>query len=278
MKTSTSVNIAALVGHKNLKENTEKVSSSVEKMSSGKRITKASDDAAGLSIASKLNSQVKSFSQAIRNTNNAVSMVQVAEGGLSEVQSILSRMRELNIQAATDTVGSTERSYLGQEFEQLKDEVARNADSVRFMKNKFFDASIEKLEIQVGTSGSKDDVIELNMVEMVQTLDALGIFDASLSTHISSISSIDKIDYALKEVSSSRAKLGSLQSRLTSASSNLENQKLNATSARSRYEDLDYALEVSNFTRGKVMANAAQMVVAQANSGPDVLGLLLKDD
>ncbi|TNF24427.1 MAG: flagellin FliC [Deltaproteobacteria bacterium] len=277
MKYSVEPKISALVGHSSLKQNSARVESSVVKMSSGKRINKAADDAAGLSIASKLNSQIKSMSQAVRNTNNAVSMVQVAEGGLSEVQGILSRMRELTIQAASDTNGDTERSYLGKEFEQMKDEIARNADSVRFMKNKFFDASIEKLTIQAGTSNSENDVIELDMREMVQTLDALGIFDANLRTHISSVASIDKIDYAIKSVSESRAVLGSLQSRLQTAASNLNNQKVNAESARSTIEDLDYALEVATYAKSKVMENAAISVVAHVNTGPDVLGLLLKD-
>lgn len=278
MKTSGKPSVSSLAVQRHLNKKADKAEASLKKLSSGKRISQASDDAAGLSIASKMTSQIKSLSQSLKNSNHALSFIQSSEGGLKEIQSILSRMRELNLAGAGDGLGISERAYLSKEYNALFDEVDRISKSTQFLKTRLFDNSLEVLTIQVGASDSESDRIEIDFRDMVQSTDALGIGLVSLDTEHKSRLSLVRLDYAINAVSESRAKLGSLQSRLAIASSSITSRIQNAKEARSRIEDADIALETSKLTRARILGNAAAAFLEQTNSGKDVLRLLTGED
>lgn len=262
-------NVASQTVQRNLREVSEKTDSSLERLSSGKRITKAADDAAGLSIATNLEAQTKGLRQATRNANDGISLVQTTEGGLSEVSNILVRLRELTVQAASDTVGEQERSYLDQEYQQLVSEVDRIAESTSFAGVELLNGDGNgTMDFQVGNDASENSKISFDSNSANATTSKIGISGTGVAAKDDALDSIEKIDNAINDVSSQRANLGAVQSRLQSTVSNLESQTINQDSARSVIQDADVAYESSQLAANNLVKSAAVSTLAQANNLP----------
>ncbi len=263
-------NIASQSVQKNLKEVSNEGQASLEKLSSGKRITKAADDAAGLAIATNLDAQTKGLRQATRNANDGVSMVQTAEGGLNEVSNILVRLRELTIQASSDTVGETERGFLDKEYQQLTTEVDRIAESTTFNGTNLLNGDGNgTLDFQVGAYSGEQNRIEFDSDASNATADSIGVGGTSIADKDDALSAIEDIDGAITEVSGQRANLGSIQSRLQSTVANLEVQTINQENARSVIQDVDVAEETAKMASSNVVKNAAVSSLSQANAIPN---------
>ncbi|MEK2689909.1 flagellin N-terminal helical domain-containing protein [Bdellovibrio sp. GT3] len=264
-----STNIAAVNAQRTLQGSQRVISKSMEQLSSGSRINKAADDAAGLAISEGMKSQIRSYSQAQRNANDGISMVQTAEGGLSEVSNILTRMRELGVQASSDTIGDTERGFLNKEVQQLKDESQRITQSTKFGTTKLLDGSGDKFDFQVGI-GNDDfaDRISFNAGETDATTSSLGIDGFDFSSKAGAQEALAQIDAAQTQVNGFRANLGALQNRLTSTVDNLGVQHENISSANSRIRDTDIASASADQARNQVLLQANTSVLAQANSLP----------
>lgn len=262
-------NVASQSVQKNLREVSNKSDASLERLSSGKRITKAADDAAGLAIATNLEAQTKGLRQATRNANDGISLVQTTEGGLNEVSNILVRLRELTVQAASDTVGEQERSFLDLEYQQLVSEVDRISESTTFGGMNLLNGDGKgSMDFQVGNDASEHSKISFDSNTTNATTSNIGISGTGIAAKGDALDSIDKIDNAINDVSSQRANLGAVQSRLQSTISNLETQTLNQDNARSVIQDADVAFESSQLAANNVIKSAAISTLAQANNLP----------
>lgn len=261
-----STNIAAVNAQRTLQGSQRVIGKSMEQLASGSRINKAADDAAGLAISEGMKSQIRSYSQAQRNANDGISMVQTAEGGLSEVSNILTRMRELGIQASSDTIGDTERGFLDKEVQQLKAESQRITQSTKFGTTKLLDGSGDKYDFQVGI-GNDDfaDRISFNAGETDATTASLGIDGFDFSSKAGAQEALEKIDSAQTKVNGFRANLGALQNRLTSTVDNLGVQHENISAANSRIRDTDIAAVTADQARNQVLLQANTSVLSQAN-------------
>lgn len=259
-------NVASLQAQGSLSKVNKESQESFSKLSSGTRITKAADDAAGLAISEKMKAEIRSAQQANRNANDGISLVQVAEGGLNETSSILVRMRELAIQSSSDTVGDSERGMADLEYQQLKSEMDRISQVTEFNGKKLLDGSGEKLEFQVGT-GSDDfqDRIGLDPTTLNSSISSMGVEGVDITTKESAQGSLQSLDSAVEKISGQRAVLGSLQNRLTSTSNNLQVYAENMSAANSRIRDVDYADETAKQARNQILTAAGTSVLAQAN-------------
>lgn len=264
-------NIAALTANRALQTVVRDQSKSYQRLSSGSRITSAGDDAAGLSISESLKGQVRSMGQAERNANDGVSFVQVAEGGLSEMSNMLIRMRELAIQAGSDTVGDKERGYINQEIQSLISEVDRIANVTTFNGTPLLNgqASKDELEFQVGIRNNEADRLKFNVKENDVRSDSLGITGMDYTSIDGARDSLDKIDGAMGRVFESRARLGAMQNKLQATINNIGIAKENLQQARSRIADTDVAAETSELVRGSILQQAGVSVLAQANQAPN---------
>ena len=263
-------NIASQQVQKNLKQVSGEANSSLEKLSSGKRITKSADDAAGLAIATNLDAQTKGLRQATRNANDGISLVQTAEGGLNEVSNILTRMRELTIQAASDTVGDTERGFLDKEYQQLVSEVDRISESTTFNGSNLLNGEGSgTLDFQVGAFAGEQNVIAFDSAETDASSSSIGIDGTGVADKSDALSSIESIDDAINTVSGQRANLGAIQSRLNSTVSNLEVQTINQDNARSVIQDVDVAAESAKLASSRIVKQAGISTLAQANGLPN---------
>lgn len=259
-------NIAALNAQRNLVGSQRQINDSMAKLASGSRINKAADDAAGLAISEGLKAQIRSAAQASRNANDGISMVQTAEGGLNEIGNIVVRLRELGIQAASDTVGETERGMLNKEVQQLKSEVQRIASVTTWGTTKLLDGSSPKFDFQVGLfNNAEEDRISFNAGENVATLDALGIGGIDFSSKEGAQEALGMLDNAQTSISGTRANLGALQNRLTSTVDNLGVAQENLSAANSRIRDTDVAQASSEMTRNNILLQAGTSTLAQAN-------------
>jgi flagellin len=229
-----STNVASQAVQKNLREVSDAGQSSLEKLSSGKRITKAADDAAGLAISKNLEAQTKGLRAATRNANDGISLVQTAEGGLNETTNILVRLRELTVQAGSDTIGDTERGFLDKEYQQLTTEIDRIAQSTTFNGSNLLNGEGDQKDIQVGAFDGEQNRITFDGSETDATAGSIGVEGTGVSSKDDALDSMAVIDEAINTVSGQRANLGSIQSRLQSTVSNLEIQTLNQDSARSK--------------------------------------------
>lgn len=246
------------------------ISKSMSQLASGSRINKAADDAAGLAISENLKSQIRSLGQAGRNANDGISLVQVAEGGLNEISNILTRMRELGVQASSDTIGETERGFLDKEVQQLKAEAQRITQTTRFGTTKLLDGSGDKYEFQVGINNDgESDRISYNAGETDATTNTLGIDGFDFSSKSGAQGALADIDKAQSMVNGYRAGLGALQNRLQSTVDNLGVQHENISAANSRIRDTDVALASAEATRNQVLLQANTSVLAQANAMPN---------
>lgn len=264
-------NIASESVQKNLRQVSTEGQDSLEKLSSGKRINKASDDAAGLAIATNLSAQTRGLRQATRNANDGISLVQTAEGGINEVSNILVRLRELSVQAASDTVGDKERGFLDKEYQQLTQEVDRIAQATVFNGSSLLngESDMGTLDFQVGAFAGEQNVIKFDANETNITSDSIGIAGSGVVGKESAKDSIEVIDNAINQVSGQRANLGAIQSRLQSTVSNLEIQTINQDAARSTIEDADVAQETAKMASNNVIKSAGISTLAQANSIPN---------
>jgi len=239
---------------------------SLEKLSSGSRINKAADDAAGLAISEKMRASIRSIRQDVRNANDGISMVQVAEGGMNEVSNILVRFRELSIQAASDTITDTERGFIDKEVQQLKSEVDRNAQSTEFNGKKLLNGQGDKIDIQIGQHNNAEvDRFTIDPSKLNTTVSALGLGGISTVDRSSAQENLDKIDMALKTLSENRAEVGAVQNRLQSSINSLNIYDENLSASRSRIYDVDVASETSELTKQNILAQAGVSVLSQAN-------------
>ena len=240
-------NVASLNAQRNLSGTKLAMDKTLEKLASGQRINRAGDDAAGLAISENLKAQMRGLSQAERNAQDGVSLVQIAEGALSEVSNILIRLRELSVQAASDTIGSTERKFLNVEFEQLTSEIDRIANSTEFNRVPLLNGTGAVFDIQIGTRNDPmTDRLTFDASSADVNIAALGLNLASIADKISAQNSLASIDTAITTVSGIRADFGALQNRLQSTINNIAVNVENLASANSRIRDADIAKETAS--------------------------------
>ncbi len=259
-------NVSSLAAQRSLGVNNRESESVLNKLSSGSRITKAADDAAGLAISEKMKSGIRSMKQADRNANDGISMVQTAEGGLNEVSSILTRMRELAVQTASDTVGDVERDMTNLEYQNLKLELDRISQVTEFNGKKLLNGEGDKYDFQIGINNdSFQDRISYDAKQVNSRLDSLGVAELDVSSKTGSQESLGALDSAIEKVSGQRAFLGAIQNRLVSTSNNLQVNVENLSAANSRIRDVDYADATAQKAKNDILAAAGTSVLAQAN-------------
>lgn len=269
-------NISALEAQIPLRKVSRETHEAFAKISSGERINKAADDAAGLAISEKLKAEIRSSRQANRNANDGISLVQTAEGGLNESSSLLTRMRELAIQAASDTLSDSDRDKSSMEYEQLKTELDRISQSTEFNGKKLLNGTSPNMDFQVGVGNhSTDDIISYQSQNLDSGTVALGVSEASIRSKQSAQNSLSRIDRALDKITSNRSQIGSIQNRLMNSSNNLQVYSENMSAANGRIRDTDYAVEAANAARNSIITSTSSAVAAQANmSGQGALKLL----
>lgn len=281
--TVINTNISASITQNALSKNERAMAKTMEQLSTGKRVNSAADDAAGLAIVSRMTSQITGLKQAVRNANDAISMIQTADGALIEVTNLLQRMREIAVQAVSDTNTATDRDYLNLEFTQLRAEVERIADNTQWNGENVLDgsggaSSDGAYTFQIGANASQTVSITIADFQLDQT-DGLGaandISGINVDTAALATTALGKLDTAIESVSSERATMGSVMNRLEHAADNLTNVATNAEASRSRVEDADYAAATTELARTQIIAQAATAMLAQANQvGQNVLSLL----
>jgi flagellin len=269
-------NVSSIAAQRTLGINNRESESNLSKLSSGSRITKAADDAAGLAISEKLKSNIRSLKQADRNANDGISMVQTAEGGLNEVSSILTRMRELAVQTASDTVGDVERGMTNMEYQNLKLELDRISQVTEFNGKKLLSGDGDMYEFQIGANNDAfQDRISYDASQVNSRLESLGVDSLDVSTKTGSQDSLSALDGAIEKVSGQRAFLGAIQNRLVSTSNNLQTNVENLSAANSRIRDVDYADATATKAKNDILSAAGTSVLAQANmSGQNALKLI----
>lgn len=272
-----STNIAAINAQRSLASSQINISDSLAKLSSGSRINKSADDAAGLAISENLKASIRSNRQANRNANDGISLVQTAEGSLNEIGNIVTRLRELGIQAASDTVGENERGFLNKEVVQLKSELQRIAQSTAWGNTKLLDGSSPQFDFQVGINNNEfEDRISFDAAQNVATLDALGVSDIDYTTKEGAQSALTQLDAAQVNVNGMRSNLGALQNRLTSTVNNLMVTEENMSAANSRIRDTDVAAASAELTRNNILLQASTAALSQANSQSGLALSLIK--
>lgn len=260
-------NVASLNAQKNLAMTQRGSQQSLARLSSGYRINQAADDAAGLAISEQLKGQIRGLRQASRNANDGISLVQVAEGGLNEVGNMLTRLRELSVQASSDTIGDTERKFIDVEYQQLKSEIQRIAEVTSFNGRDLLNGTGGLIDIQVGThNDSFKDRISFNASAANSSLESLGLSAETVATKASAQTSIDVIDRAIVSVNAIRSNFGALQNRLTSTTANLAVADENLSAANSRIRDADIAAESAELMRNNILTQAGVSVLGQANN------------
>ena len=283
-------NITAMITTGSLRQNDAGLAASLERLSTGLRINRASDDVAGLSVSEKIRTQVRGTNIAMRNAGDGIALLNIAEGACNEVSAILQRMRELAIQSDNDTFSTTERSYLNQEFQSLMSEIQRISMSTQYNGMTLLDG----VQGSFGTTGGNNSILHIganfnggNVLGTIDTLavniqpltlGALGMAEtlSSISTRDGAFNAIALVDSAIKSVSTVRSNLGAITNRLDHAIKNLEIQAVNMTSAESTIRDVDFAKEMTEFTRNQILSQSATSMLSQANQAPQRVLELLK--
>ena len=261
-----STNVEAINANRNLVKNQREINTSLNQLASGNRINKSADDAAGLAISEGLKAQMRSASQARRNANDGVSMIQTAEGGLNEISNIIVRLRELGIQSASDTVSNVERNFINTEVTALKDEMQRIALVTKWGETPLLDGTTPEFDFQVGVFNNEfEDRISFDSSGNAATLDALGLEGIDFSEKHGAQEALASLDTSQKEVNRIRANLGALQNRLVSTIDNLAVSHENMAAANSRIRDTDVAQASADLTRSNILLQAATSTLAQAN-------------
>ncbi|EKK7695515.1 flagellin FliC [Cronobacter sakazakii] len=278
MMSVINTNLLSLTTQTNLNKSQSALGTAIERLSSGLRINSAKDDAAGQAIANRMTSQVKGMTQAARNANDGISLVQTAEGNLNEINTNLQRIRELAVQAANDTNGSTDLTSISTEITQRLLEIDRIADSANFNGKKLLDGTATDFNIQVGAGTGDSDTIKIKTDALIDA--KATSLDPNLKDAISNNADakrfIDAADNAIAAVDTARSNLGAIQNRFESTINNLNNSINNLSAAQSRIQDADYATEVSNMSRAQILQQAGTSVLSQANQVPQSMLSLLR--
>jgi flagellin len=260
-------NVQAINAQKNLYRTSNEISTTMARLSSGFRINRSSDDAAGLAISESLRAQIRGFKQANRNANDGISLVNVAEGGLNSVSNMLVRLRELAIQTASDTISDRERELVDVEYQQVKEEIERVAQTTQFNGTYLINGTGGMLDFQVGNYNDPlNDRISFDASFGNASLMSLGLMELNVMSKEASQESLAFIDDAMSFVGSARANLGALQNRLQATSEGLSTAEENFAAANSRIRDTDVAAESTNLAKNNILMNAATSVLAQANT------------
>lgn len=266
-------NIAAMNTHRQLNSNTTNTNKAIEKLSSGLRINRAGDDAAGLAISEKMRGQIRGLDMASKNAQDGISLIQTAEGALNETHSILQRVRELSVQSANDTNTNDDRLELQKEVAELTKEVDRISTTTEFNTKKLLDgAGVSNAVFQIGANTGQ--AITLSIENMGAA--SLGISTVTIATQTDANAAISTLDEAIKKVSAERSKLGANQNRLEHTINNLGTTSENLSAAESRVRDVDMAKEMMNQTKNNILAQASQAMLAQANQQPQAVLQLLR--
>jgi flagellin len=259
-------NVQSLAAQRALGINSSAQKADLEKLSSGSRIVRAADDAAGLAISEKMKSHIRSLGQDIRNAGDGISMIQTAEGAMNETGNILTRFRELSIQAASDTIGDTERGFIDKEVKQLGQEIDRIAKSTEYNGRHLLSGEGDVLEIQVGLTNDKElDRFQYDTSKVNSTAEALGVAGMTVATKEDAQNNLDKIDHAISTLSGNRAEMGALQNRLQSSINNMQIYNENLQAGNSRIRDVDMASETAELTKNNILTQATTSVLGQAN-------------
>ncbi|MHC8393576.1 flagellin domain-containing protein [Pseudomonas sp. LB3P93] len=283
MALTVNTNVTSLNVQKNLNRASDALSTSMSRLSSGLKINSAKDDAAGLQIATRMTAQIRGQNMAIKNANDGISIAQTAEGAMQESTNILQRMRELAIQARTDSNGTADRVALNKEFMALSDEVTRIAQSTNLNGKNLIDGTAGTMTFQVGANSGASNQITLTLASGFDaatlsvgsaTLQITG--NSSATAQASFTAAVTRIDAALARIDASRADLGAAQNRLASTISNLQNINENAEAARGRVQDTDFAAETAQLTKQQTLQQASTAVLAQANQLPSAVLKLLQ--
>lgn len=269
-------NVPSINGQRNLRGSNLNMAKALERLSSGYRINSAGDDAAGLAISENLKAQIRGFRMNMRNSEDGISLVQVAEGGLNEVSSILARLRELGVQTASDTIGASERKFLNVEYDALVAEIDRISNATEFNNTKLLNGTGKVYDIQVGIRNVEGiDRIQFDGTKADASIESLGLNGLSLAEKTGAQMSLAKIDTAIQKISAARADFGALQNRLQSTINNLGISVENLSAANSRIRDADIAVEAADLARNNIMLNAGVSVLQQANQSTSMALKLL---
>ncbi len=264
MGLTVNTNLAAMNASRNLSRSSSALNGSLEKLSSGLRINRAADDAAGLAVANNLRATGASLKVAARNASDGVSVIATAEGATAEVGSIVERMRELAVQSASETLAGEERAYIQDEYDQLSAEVDRIASTTSFNGVALGDGTNATLSVQVGTGSTADDQIDITLGDL--TTATLGVGAVDLSTAAGAVTALDTFDAAIDTLNGYHSQYGAVQNRLGTAITNLETYSDNLTSAESSIRDADFAAEAAALAKNQVMQQAGVSILSQANS------------
>jgi len=280
MSISVLTNVASMNAQRNLAKTQSSLSASIGRLSSGLRINSASDDAAGLGISENLKANIRSLAQAQRNANDGISMSQVAEGAMDDMQGIVSRMRELAVQASNSTLGATERGYIHTEFGQLSAEINRISAVTNFNGTKLLDGTASTgLTFQVGIFNTSNDRLAMSITKLTTSTlgsTSLHVASASLSTAAKAQTAIGAFDKAIQQLSNARAKVGASQNRMQVTINNLAGSQEALSAANSRIRDVDVASETAQLTKSQILSQAGLAVLAQANQMPTAALSLLQ--
>jgi flagellin len=276
MPVTIKTNIPSLQAQKNLQRSSEALNASFDRLSSGLRIVTAADDAAGLAISESMSTQIRSFTIAERNAQDAVSMVQTAEGALAEVHSIMGRLRELAMQAANGSYTSTDRGFLDTEYQALKAEIGRIQQSAKFNGKELLSANVSSIQFQIGLDNTQSDQLSLSFGGVGLTAITASSNLVGGSSISAALSALGIIDATLSTVSTERAKYGATMNRLNITISSIGTMRLNLSAANSRIRDVDVATETASLARNQVLSQAGVSVLAQANQLPQLALNLLQ--
>ena len=269
-------NVASVFVQKNLSTSQRRLEGNFEKLSSGLRINRASDDAAGLGVSEVMRAEIKSLRVASRNTADGINMVQVAEGGLGETTALLSRMRELAVQSSSGLLQAQERGYLATEFVALQGEMDRIAETTAFNGLQLSDGSNVSVDIQVGQFAAANNRLTVTLQDARAATLLVDPLNAALTTDVTSQAAITSIDTALDSVNTSRAAYGAVQNRLTTAMANVESYTEKLIATESTMRDVDFASETADLTRNQVFQQAGVAILSQANQSPQAALSLLQ--
>ena len=268
-------NLNAMIATNQMSKNTALAGSSMEKLSTGLRITKAGDDAAGLAVSEKMRAQIRGMEQAERNVQDGISMVQTAEGALEEAGNIAQRMRELGIQAGNDTLASTDKAKIKSELNELQKEMGEIAKEAKFNGQELLTKKAADATFTV-RAGANSEVREIKMTNLASIADDLSISSVNLSTVGDAQSFVKKIDDALEKINNGRANLGAMQNRLEYTANNLTTTTENLSAAESRIRDVDVAKEMVKLSKLNILNQASQAMVSQAKQQPESVSQLLR--
>jgi len=263
-------NLNAMVATNQMAKNTALAGNSMQKLSTGLRINKAGDDAAGLAVSEKMRAQIRGMEQAERNVQDGISMVQTAEGALEEAGNIAQRMRELSIQAGNDTLADEDRAKIGAELTQLQEEMTKIGEEAKFNGKELLDGTNGTFKIQAGANA---EVREIKMEDLTDIADGLS---TDVSTHDKAKAAVTALDTALESINTARSNLGAMQNRLEYTASNLTTSTENLSAAESRIRDVDVAKEMVNLSKLNILNQASQAMVSQAKQQPESVAQLLR--